>query len=138
MAQQFENDMTPLGTNPKESRSGKYTDANDRLTEMTDMEICMRRLEEKGYTTQYRVEENKLVNLTTGKKYKADDVLAANFFRFEGISNPDDMSILYAIETTDGNKGTLVDAFGLYSDDDTGEFMKEVEIHKKVSQGKLD
>jgi len=48
------------------------------------------------------------------------------------------MSILYAIETTDGNKGTLVDAYGLYADDDTGEFMKEVEIHKKVTEGKLD
>jgi hypothetical protein len=48
------------------------------------------------------------------------------------------MSVLYAIETADGNKGTLVDAYGLYADDDTGEFMKEVEIHKKVTQGKLD
>ena len=137
MAQQFENDMSPL-QNSKVSRTEKYTDANDRTTEMTDMDMCMKRLEQKGYNTQYRVEKNKLVSLTTGKKYKADDVVAANFFRFEGNSNPDDMSILYAIETTDGNKGTLVDAFGLYSDDDTGEFMKEVEIHKKVSQGKLD
>ena len=137
MAQKFENDINPL-QDAKDTRSDKYTDANDRLTEMTDMDICMKRLEQKGYNTQYRVEKNKLVSLATGKKYKADDVVAANFFRFEGISNPDDMSILYAIETTDGNKGTLVDAFGLYSDDDTGEFMKEVEIHKKVSQGKLD
>ena len=137
MAQQFENDMSPL-QNSKVSRTEKYTDANDRTTEMTDMDMCMKRLEQKGYNTQFRVEKNKLVSLTTGKKYKADDVVAANFFSFEGNSNPDDMSILYAIETTDGNKGTLVDAFGLYSDDDTGEFMKEVEIHKKVSQGKLD
>ena len=137
MAQKFENDMSPM-QNSKVSRTEKYTDANDRSTEMTDMEMCMKRLDQKGYDTQYRVEKNKLVSLTTGKKYKADDVVAANFFRFEGNSNPDDMSILYAIETADGNKGTLVDAFGLYSDDDTGEFMKEVEIHKKVSQGKLD
>jgi hypothetical protein len=48
------------------------------------------------------------------------------------------MSVLYAIETTDGVKGTLVDAYGLYADEETGEFMKEVEVHKKVSQGKLD
>ena len=138
MPHEFENDMNPRENSPEVSRSGKYTEANDRTTEMTDMEICMKRLEEKGYTTQYRVEKNKLVSIQTDKKYKADDVVAANYFRFEGNTNPDDMSILYAIETADGNKGTLVDAYGLYADDDTGEFMKEVEIHKKVTQGKFD
>jgi hypothetical protein len=35
--------------------------------------------------------------------------------RFEGTSDPDDMSIVYAIEAVDGTKGTLVDAFGVYS-----------------------
>lgn len=126
-------------TNVKDTRSEKYTEANDRATEMTDMEACLKRLESKGYTDQFRVEKGKLFSIMDSKKkYKAKDVMAANFFRFEGISNPDDMSVLYAIETADGNKGTLVDAYGLYADDDTGEFMKEVEIHKKVTQGKLD
>jgi hypothetical protein len=35
--------------------------------------------------------------------------------RFEGVSDPDDMSIVYAIESADGTKGTLVDAFGVYA-----------------------
>jgi hypothetical protein len=121
--------------NTEETRSNKYTDANDRPTEMTDMDRCVQRLGEKGYTDQYRVEKGKLISTKTKKKYKAKDVTAANFFRFEGISDPDDMSILYAIETDDGNRGTLVDAYGLYADDETGEFMKEVEIHKKVTEG---
>ena len=43
------------------------------------------------------------------------------------------MSILYAIETVDGQKGTLIDAYGNYSDDATGEFMQDVDINKKVS-----
>jgi hypothetical protein len=124
--------------NTKDTRSDKYTEANDRPTEMTDMEICLKKLEQKGYTDQYRVEKAKLVSMHNKKKYKAKDVTAANFFRFEGISNPDDMSVLYAIETADGNKGTLVDAYGLYADEETGEFMKEVEVRKKVTQGKLD
>ena len=42
------------------------------------------------------------------------------------------MSILYAIETSDGRKGTLVDAYGMYSDDETGEFMNQVEVSKKA------
>ena len=135
--QTFDNDQLD-SKNTKETRSDKYTEANDRLTEMTDMERCLQKLEQKGYKDHFRVEKGKLVSTIDKKKYKAKDVSAANFFRFEGITDPDDMSILYAIETTDGNKGTLTDAYGLYADDETGEFMKEVEIHKKVTQGKLE
>jgi len=135
----FENDMTIQGGEERDNRSEKYNEANDRTTEMTSLDYCLRRLEEKGYTDQYRVEKGKLHSLSDAKKhYKAKDVVAANFFRFEGITNPEDMSILYAIETSDGRKGTLIDAYGLYSDEETGAFMKEVEIHKKVTEGRLD
>ena len=135
--QTFDNDQLD-SKNTKETRSDKYTEANDRTTEMTDMERCLQKLEQKGYTDHFKVEKGKLISNNNNKKYKAKDVSAANFFRFEGITDPDDMSILYAIETSDGTKGTLTDAYGIYADDDTGEFMKEVEIHKKVTQGKLD
>jgi hypothetical protein len=101
---------------------------------MTDMDKCMNKLEAEGYTDQYKVEKGKLHDLTNDKKYKPKDVKAVNFYRFEGISNPDDMSILYAIETSDGRRGMLVDAYGLYSDDDTGEFLNQVEINKKTSK----
>ncbi len=138
MLQSFEHNTNPGDTQQLVNRTDKYTEANDRPTEMTDMEICLKRLEEKGYTDQFRVEKGRLVSLGDKKKYKPKDVMAANFFRFEGISNPDDMSVLYAIETCDGRKGTLVDAYGLYADEHTGEFMKEVEVHKKVTEGKMD
>ena len=120
--------------NEKDSRTGEYSQSNDRLTNMTDLEKCVKKLEEKGYTEQFRVEKSVLQSLTDKKKkYKPKDVKAVNFYRFEGPSNPDDMSILYAIETVDGTKGTLIDAYGVYSDDDTGAFMQDVDINKKVS-----
>jgi hypothetical protein len=106
--------------------------ANDRLTYMTGLEACMSKLEERGYHDQYKVEEGRLHCIGSGKTFSPDDVTAVNFYRFEGISNPDDMSILFAIETNDGRKGTLVDAFGLYADNEMGEFMREVETHKTV------
>lgn len=131
-------DKTLDSKNTEVTRTEKYTEANDKATEMTDMEKCLDRLEEKGYTEQFKVEKKKLISVTTNKKYKSKDVKAANFFRFEGISNPDDTSVLYAIETCDGCKGTLIDAYGLYADEATGEFMKEVEIEKKVTQGRFE
>jgi hypothetical protein len=114
-----------------ENRPIEDSAANDRLTNMTGLEKCLNKLENEGYTDQYKVENGKLFDLTNTKKYKSKDVKAVNFYRFEGISNPDDMSILYAIETSDGRKGTLIDAYGLYSDDETGEFMNQIEISKK-------
>jgi hypothetical protein len=120
--------------NEQDSRTGKYTESNDRLTEMTEMQRCMKKLEEKGYNDQFRVEKKTLQSMSDKKKkYKPKDIKAVNFYRFEGITDPDDMSILYAIETIDGQKGTLIDAYGVYSDEETGAFMQEVDINKKVS-----
>ena len=119
---------------PGNDNRQEYKQANDKTTFMTDMEKCMNNLESKGFTDQYRVEKGKLHDLTNNKKYKPKDVKAVNFYRFEGITDPDDMSILYAIETTDGRKGTLSDAYGMYSDDETGDFMKNVDIQKKTTR----
>ena len=47
--------------------------------------------------------------------FRAEDLTIREFHRFEGVSDPDDMSIVYAIESRDGTRGTLVDAFGVYS-----------------------
>jgi hypothetical protein len=125
---------TAIMNNENNNNEPNYTQANDRMTFMTDLDKCMNFLEEKGYTDQFRVEKKNLVSLKDSKKkYKPKDVKAVNFYRFEGISDPDDMSILYAIETCDGTKGTLVDAYGNYSDEATGEFMQEVDVSKKVS-----
>ena len=45
-----------------------------------------------------------------------------------------DLPRLYVIETDDGTKGTLVDAYGTYADAQVHKFMQQVEgIQKKVS-----
>lgn len=49
----------------------------------------------------------------------------------EGESNPEDSSIMYAIETYDKEKGTIVDGYGTASDPATADFMRKVNnIHK--------
>ena len=48
--------------------------------------------------------------------------------RFEGESDPDDMSVVYAIESQDGTRGVLVDAFGTYADPHVAEILKQVPI----------
>jgi hypothetical protein len=50
------------------------------------------------------------------------------YFRFEGASNPSDMSILFSVECEDGNRGTIISAYGIYADTKLVEFMSKVKI----------
>ena len=82
------------------------------ITEATAIDELARR----GFTDWFRVVEGNLRVLTTGKLLKPEDLVIREVYRFEGISDPDDMAIVYAIESTTGIRGTLIDAFDLYAD----------------------
>lgn len=90
----------------------------------------IREYEKKGYTTIYTLEGDALKNQSNGKYFHADEVTIEHEERYEGISNPEDMSILYAIQTADGNKGTLLVAYGNGSATDLAMFMKDVEMKR--------
>jgi NADH dehydrogenase len=81
-----------------------------------------------GYETQFQVTDQGLYSTKSEKTYKSNEIEVVRYFRFEGESNPDDNEILYAILTKDGEKGTLVDAYGIYNDAKITNFMKTVEI----------
>jgi hypothetical protein len=118
------------------SRPLRYKEPNDRLTHMTEMMKVLDKAVEKGYEHSFRVTEQGLKCVDNDRVYEPGEVTVPNFFRFEGISDPDDMSIVYEIETSDGCKGTLIDAYGVYSDSRVGKFMCAVEeMHKKIPHG---
>ena len=73
-------------------------------------------LTDRGYVEHFRITDRHLEGLETGEMVYASDVIIREYHRFEGVSDPDDMAIVYAVETTDGVRGTLTDAFGVYSD----------------------
>ena len=96
---------------------------------------CHNKMLKDGYTENFTVEDNKLINLSTQAAYAPADITIINFFRFEGQSDPEDSSIMYVIETNDGKKGTIIDAYGAYADPDVSPFITEVEnIKKKMPQ----
>ena len=90
---------------------------------------AMNTLKEKGFTYEFDFKNNTLFShYLEERKFNSNELKIVQIHRFEGISNPDDSSILYAIESQDGFKGLLVDAYGVYADADKTEFMKNVEI----------
>jgi hypothetical protein len=93
---------------------------------------CIARVKKEGYSENFMASEKGLVALGTKKIYSALEVVIPDYFRFEGETNPDDSSILYLIETNDGTKGILTDAYGAYADTNVNKFITEVEnISKK-------
>jgi hypothetical protein len=88
----------------------------------------------EGYTEDFQITEQGLESLHRHHNYSPEQIEVVNFFRFEGESDPDDNAILYVIETNDGTKGTLIDAYGVYNDPVISKFMKDVEIVQKRSE----
>lgn len=88
-------------------------------------------VEKQGFRAQFEVSGKHLVSLTTRKKFLPEEVKIVHFYRFEGESNPDDSAIMYAIETHNNEKGTLVDGYGNNADTDTAAFLLQVkDMHK--------
>ena len=78
---------------------------------------ALRRLERSGYTAEFVAEGGDTLRVSgTNRRYAADDAQIHDFYRFEGASDPDDMSVIYAVQTDDGTRGTVIDAFGAYAD----------------------
>ena len=93
---------------------------------------CHTKLLADGYKEEFTVTDNLLKALSTGKQYTPAEVKIINFFRFEGQTDPADSSIMYVLETQEGTKGTLVDAYGPDADADKTLFIREIEnIEKK-------
>jgi hypothetical protein len=86
---------------------------------------------QQGYTENFKIGARGLTDEMGDKYYAASEIHIPNFHRFEGYSDPQDNAILYWIETSDGRKGILVDAYGAYADVKVTNFIHEVEdIHK--------
>lgn len=85
----------------------------------------------RGYVENFKVEASGLSTEDGTMIYNPQDIAISNFYRFEGLSDPQDNSILYLIETNDGKKGTLIDAYGPDADAQISSFIRQVEVIQK-------
>mgnify|MGYP003627720373 FL=1 len=85
----------------------------------------IKKYQAKGYSHNFRVVENTLIDNSTKKEFEAKDVYIVAEHRFEGMSNPSDMSILYILDM-EGTKGTFLASYGSAADTEVAEFFNTV------------
>jgi hypothetical protein len=87
-------------------------------------------LEQRGFTEHFEVTGDRIHAVERSRTFLPDELTIREVYRFEGVSDPDDMSIVYAIEARDGTRGTLIDAFGVYADPAVGALLERIPIRR--------
>ncbi len=86
---------------------------------------------ENEYIHDFEIKNNILASEETDEAFNPDEIKIERTGRYVSESNPDEISILYAITTKSGTKGILTDAYGKYADERITEFIKNVPVDKK-------
>ncbi|MCX7548630.1 phosphoribosylpyrophosphate synthetase [Xanthomarina sp. F1114] len=91
-------------------------------------------LMQRGYTTNFALMSDKecLVCHKTSVHLSPDDFEIDEIHRFEGMTDPGDEMIVYAISSLKYNmKGVVVNAYGMYADNSTTAIVKKLSRAEK-------
>ena len=87
-------------------------------------------LKNDGYTLDFNVQEERIVCHHANAVLSPEDFEIDKVYRFEGASNPDDQSVLYAISSHKfGVKGVLVNGYGISADAATDAIIAKLKTH---------
>ncbi|TDG34964.1 phosphoribosylpyrophosphate synthetase [Pedobacter changchengzhani] len=84
-----------------------------------------------GYSHDFNIQDECLVCNQHNITLSPEDFKIDKVYRFEGISDPEDESILYAISSEKFNiKGTLVNGYGISYDENTAKLVAKLQTNK--------
>lgn len=87
-------------------------------------------LKNDGYTLDFNVQQERIAFHQTNSVLSPDDFEIVKVYRFEGASNPDDLSVLYAISSSKFDmKGVLVNGYGISADTATDSIIARLKTH---------
>lgn len=95
---------------------------------------AMQDLKQRGYESDFNLNPDSIECQLLNLKFKPQDFHVDELYRFEGMNNPDDSSILFAVRSSSGVKGLIVDAYGAYSASLNEEMIKRLTIDKKTNR----
>ena len=73
-------------------------------------------LRERGYVYDFNLSGNCLQCKELNLSLHPEQFAITEFYRFEGMTDPSDNDVVYAIQSDAGVKGVLVNAYGLYAE----------------------
>jgi hypothetical protein len=90
---------------------------------------AMNALTKEGYTLDFNLKSDCIYSRDKELSLSPNEFKIDRVFRFEGMTNPGDSSILFAISgINEPVKGTLVDAYGAYSDRLNDDMIKKLQM----------
>jgi hypothetical protein len=89
---------------------------------------AIQELKKRGYREDFNLKPTCVECPALELELHPENFVVDEYHRFEGMSNPDDNSIVFAISSKDGVKGTLVDAYGMYADSLSESMIKQLTI----------
>jgi hypothetical protein len=95
------------------------------------MSEAVNALVKQGYSYNFNVKFDYLLSSDQKFQLKPGDFIIEKVFRFEGITDPADSCVVYAINSPKyGIKGTLVNGYGIYSDTMSDDLVEQLEIRR--------
>lgn len=96
------------------------------------LSLAIKDLQKEGYTEDFNLIADGIESKGLKRQWKADGLDVIRYYRFEGMSSTGDNSILYVVETKDGLKGTLVDAYGVYDGQISQEMIDKLNVNNFI------
>jgi hypothetical protein len=93
-----------------------------------DLIEAIKGLRDRGYTLDFNLAKDRIVCSDDNVHCHPHEFTVDEYHRFEGMSSTDDNSIIYAITTEDGKKGTLITAYGVYVEGTNDSIVKKLTI----------
>ena len=85
---------------------------------------AIKAFKDQGFLLDLNLEENQLRGSESA--FSIEDFEIVAFYRYEGISDPADGAMVYAIESNLGHKGILVTGYGIYTSSISEKLLKKL------------
>jgi hypothetical protein len=87
-------------------------------------------LAKRGYINDFKFCFNGVECAQLSIKLHPDHFEIVEVYHFDGMTDPADEAIVYAIEAKDGTaKGVIINGYGIYSDSLSNEMLKKLKEH---------